>query len=162
MSSKSSTFILIVVVLMVVGGLVYFFGIKKDSSTTQITPVNNGNLASSGLVSSNTGKTTGVSAGTTGTTNTGDQVVALLRNLSVIQLNDAVFQNPGFSLLRDLSITLPPVNSQGRRNPFAPISGDNSSLIVNVQATSTVPVTSGTGTTAGSATGAVSAGSAGF
>lgn len=119
MKSKSSIFILIVVILLVVGGLVYFFsGAKQVEGQTQAT----------GLVSSNTGQATGVAVATTGTANTGDQVVALLRNLSTIQLNEAVFQNPGFVLLRDISITLPPVTTQGRRNPFAPVSGTNAEL----------------------------------
>ena len=124
MKSKSSIFIMIVVILLVVGGLVYFFVIKKDDAM----PADGSTVplaGTSGLVSSNTGKTTGIAVATTGTTSTGDQVVNLLRSLSVIQLSDAIFQNPGFDMLRDISITLPPVTNQGRRNPFAPISGDN-------------------------------------
>ena len=121
MKSKSSTFILIVVILLVVGGLVYFFVIKGDSGSS--TPT-------AGLVSSNTGKATGVAVASTGG-GTGDQVVSLLRNLSVIQLSDAIFQNPSFGMLQDISITLPPVTNQGRRNPFAVVSGDNAALPVN-------------------------------
>lgn len=124
MKSKSSTFILIVVILLIVGGLVYFFVIKGDSSTA--TPA-------TGLVSTNTGKSTGIAVATTGG-GTGDQVVSLLRNLSVIQLSDAIFQNPSFSMLQDISIGLPPVTNQGRRNPFAVVGGDNAAF----------PVTSGT------------------
>ncbi len=129
MKSKSSTFILIVVILLVVGGLVYFFVTKDDSGAT--TPT-------TGLVSTNTGRATGIAVATTGG-GTGDQVVSLLRNLSVIQLSDAIFQNPSFSMLQDISITLPPVTNQGRRNPFAVVSGDNAAL----------PVTTGTASVSG-------------
>lgn len=122
MKSKSSTFILIVVILLVVGGLVYFFVIKGDSTSSSPTI---------GLVSTNTGKATGVAVASTGGGSTGDQVVSLLRNLSVIQLSDAIFQNPSFSMLQDISITLPPVTNQGRRNPFAVVSGDNAALPIN-------------------------------
>ncbi len=134
MKSKSSTFILIIVVLLVVGGLVYFFVIKgKDGGA----PASE-SLATGGLVSTNTGRTTGAAVATTGTANPGDQVVALLRNLSTIQLSDAVFVNPSFSQLRDISIVLPPVTNQGRRNPFAPIGGEN----VAPAPTGTVPAAS--------------------
>jgi hypothetical protein len=135
MQSKSSIFILIVIVLLVVGGLVYFFAGGSDS-TSSGTP----NLGSGGLVSGATGQSTGIAVGTTGTSSTGDQVVALLRNLSTIQLNDAVFQHPGFGMLRDITITLPPVTSQGRRNPFAPISGDNAPIPVASPITETIEV----------------------
>lgn len=120
MKSKSSILILVVVVLLVVGGLVYFFT-KGSGDSTKIPAT----LATGGLVSSNTGQNTGTSVSSTGVSSTGDQVVSLLRNLSTIQLSDAIFQHPGFVLLRDITITLPPVTSQGRRNPFAPVSGDN-------------------------------------
>lgn len=133
MQSKSSIFILIVVVLLVVGGLVYFFAGGNDSAGSE-TP----SLGSGGLVSSTTGQSTGIAVGTTGTSSTGDQVIVLLRNLSTIQLNDAVFQHPGFGMLRDITITLPPVTSQGRRNPFAPISGDNAAIPVTTSTTSVI------------------------
>lgn len=55
---------------------------------------------------------------------TGNQVVTILRSLSVIKLDDSVFRNPAFGLLTDLSISLPPVTNQGRRNPFAPLGVD--------------------------------------
>lgn len=150
MQSKSSIFILIVVVLLVVGGLVYFFVGKGDESTEA--PAT---LATGGLVSSNTGQTTGTAVGSTGASNTGDQVVSLLRNLSTIQLNDAVFQHPGFGLLRDITITLPPVTNQGRRNPFAPLSGDNAAM----PAAQAVPqtTTTATGTVSGTSSASTTA-----
>jgi hypothetical protein len=115
MKSKSSTFILILVVLLVVAVLVYFFVIKgkgTPSSTNQ-----------TGLVSTNTGTAQGLQGGTA-TSETGSQVVVLLRNLTAIKLDDSVFRNPSFALLTDLSVSLPPVSNPGRRNPFAPIGLD--------------------------------------
>lgn len=49
----------------------------------------------------------------------GNQVINLLRNLSVITLSDILFQNPSFKLLRDQNVPLPPITTTGRRNPFA-------------------------------------------
>lgn len=130
MKSKSSTFILIVVILLVVGGLAYFFLIKGDSGNAD---------QPTGLVSTNTGKQTGIAVATTG--KTGDQVVSLLRNLSTIQLSDALFQNPSFAYLEDISITLPPVTNQGRRNPFAAVGGDNP-VVLGGSSTTTQAATS--------------------
>ena len=111
MKSKSTTFILILVVLVVIGALVYFFVIKKD--TTLSTP---------SLVSTNTGQTAGL--GTPSGSSTGSQVVEILRNLTVIKLDDSVFRNPAFNQLSDMTIALPPITNQGRRNPFAPAGSD--------------------------------------
>lgn len=113
MKSKSSMFILIVLVLAIIGAGVYFFVIKKD--TPQVTP---------GLVSTSTGAAQGVQNSTAGQDTTGSQVVVLLRNLSAIKLDDSVFTNPSFALLTNVSIALPPITNQGRRNPFAPVGAD--------------------------------------
>lgn len=113
MKSKSTGFILIIVVLLVVAVLVYFFVIKGKSTGTQAQPT--------GLVSTTTGTAQGLQTPVASTSSTGSQVVEILRNLSVLKLDDAVFRNPAFSLLSDISIALPPVSNQGRRNPFAPI-----------------------------------------
>lgn len=131
-------FILAVAALLASGGLVYFVAGKIPKASADTT----------GLVSTNTGQATGLVPATTGgnTQDTGDQVVSLLRNLSVIQLSDAVFQNPGFAMLQDISITLPPVTDQGRRNPFAPVGTD---LVSFASATSATTTTSATGTATG-------------
>ena len=92
----------------------YLFGFKNNHAVA---------LSLSGLISSNTGSSQGLQNNTVDQ-NTGSQVVTILRNLSVIKLDDSVFRNPAFGLLTDLSISLPPVTNQGRRNPFAPIGTD--------------------------------------
>lgn len=131
MKSKSTMFILIVVILLVVGALVYFFVLKEPSNPETI--------ATSGLVSTNTGQSTGSTSATTGSNDAGNQVVVLLRNLSTIRLDDAIFKTPGFALLRDISINLPPVTNQGRRNPFAPVGGDAVTEVVIPTAVTAIP-----------------------
>ncbi len=141
MKSKSSLFIIIIVAFLVIVGLIYFFTRKNNSPITTAAPVG-------GLVSTNTGKNTGNTVATTGNT-TGDQVVSLLRNLSIIQLNDTIFQNPSFVMLQDISITLPPVTNQGRRNPFGVVGSDAivQEIIENTSSSSkTSPVTTRSGT----------------
>lgn len=125
MKSKSSIFILIAVAVILVVGLAYLFGNKGASSSSQQT----------GLVSTTTGSAAGLAATTTATTgtDTGDQVVTLLRSLSSITLDDSVFHNPSFALLSDLSIALPPVTNQGRRNPFAPVGNDSGVPVTSAQ-----------------------------
>lgn len=124
MKSKSSLFIVISVIVLVIAALIYLFGRgDSPSATTQV--------GDSGLVSTNTGTAAGLaSASTTGNT-AGQQVVTLLRNLSAIKLDDAVFRNPSFALLEDSSVALAPVTNQGRRNPFAAVGTDaNASSLV--------------------------------
>ncbi len=114
MKSKSSIFILGIIILAIIGAGVYFFVIKK-SAPAQTT----------GLVSTNTGTAQGLQNAVPGQDTTGSQVVTILRNLSVIKLDDSVFRNPAFALLTDISISLPPITNQGRRNPFAPVGADS-------------------------------------
>jgi len=113
-SSSSLSFVLILVVLVVVGALLYFF-VVRDSGGSQD--------QESGLISATTGASQGLQNANTipaSASATGNRVVEILRNLSVIKLDDSVFQNPAFALLTDISIRLPLPNTQGRRNPFAP------------------------------------------
>ena len=130
MKSKSSIYIIVVVVLVVIAIVVYVLAVKgKGANASSGTP---------GLVSTNTGSTSGVPTSSSTTANSiptsagavatpGQQVVALLRNLSSIQLDDTIFTNPSFGLLQDLSVQLPEVTNQGRRNPFAPVGSDTPS-----------------------------------
>ncbi len=136
MKSKPPMLILILVVVAVVAAVVYFFVIKKDGVPSSQT----------GLVSTNTGTAQGLQ--NTASPETGSQVVALLRNLTAIKLDDSVFRNPSFALLADLSVTLPAVSNPGRRNPFAPIGID-----APLPSFTATPGTSTTPTSAGPSTG---------
>lgn len=128
MKSPSTIFLIIAVVVVGAGAAYFFLGRNADSP-----------VPASGLVSTNTGAAAGVS-GTPAPSgiSTGSQVVELLRNLSVIQLSPAVFQNPSFALLSDIGVAIPPVSSPGRRNPFAAVGADNPSA-ESVQAVQASP-----------------------
>lgn len=92
-----------------------------------------------GLVSQTTQSAPGtLGAGTTDAT--GSQVVVLLRNLSAITLNDAVFRNPAFARLQNQGVGLPAITSQGRRNPFAPTSSSNVIVVPVEETTSSGPL----------------------
>jgi hypothetical protein len=127
MKSKSSIFILAIVALAIIGAGLYFFVFKKSNTST----------TSAGLVSSKTGTSQGLQNTTADQDTTGSQVVAILRNLSVIRLDDSVFRNPAFALLTDISISLPPITNQGRRNPFAPVGTDAAAAPVLTTGTTT-------------------------
>jgi hypothetical protein len=101
--------------------------------------------STTGLVSANTGTAQGLQNTTGDQNTTGSQVVTILRNLSVIKLDDSVFRNPAFALLTDISISLPLVTDQGRRNPFAAVGTD----------TPATPTTSATTPAAGPGSGPV-------
>lgn len=116
MKSQSSM-VIILVVLLVISGLVYVFVIRKPSTDT----------TQSGLVSTTTGGAQGLQNQASSST-TGSQVVQILRNLSVIKLDDRVFKNPAFAMLVDLSTAIPAATNPGRRNPFAPIGADGGTL----------------------------------
>jgi len=49
------------------------------------------------------------------------ELVDILNSVSTLRLDKAVFDHPGFNLLRDVSTNLPPVSIVGRNNPFLPI-----------------------------------------
>ncbi len=132
MKSTPSKFIHILIIVGVIATAGYFLGFKNDHVDAAET---------AGLVSANKGATQGLPNTTAAGDNTGSQVVSILRNLSVIKLDDAVFRNPALALLTDISISLPPVTNQGRRNPFAPVGTDNPAVDTTSSATTTTTTT---------------------
>ncbi|MCX6736410.1 MAG: hypothetical protein NTZ13_04995 [Candidatus Parcubacteria bacterium] len=54
---------------------------------------------------------------------TGDQILALLQELNVIQLDDTIFSDPTFLSLKDYHVDLAE-EPRERNNPFAPIGKD--------------------------------------
>jgi len=95
--------------------LVYIFFIKKAP-------------AENSLVSSS--DTPGVSSESTSAlsenkTEMGSEFLAIFLNIKNIKLNDSIFSEPAFSLLKDSSITLVPDGNEGRTNPFAPIGSES-------------------------------------
>lgn len=103
---KKTFFTLIIGIALITG----FFGLTQLDVFAQ----------GVGLVSQSNQVTPGIGSSVN---QAGNQVVTLLRNLSTITLDDAVFRNPGFNRLQNQTIGLPVPASQGRRNPFAPASG---------------------------------------
>lgn len=82
---------------------------------------------------------TPVIADTTGAdTETEQDFLPVLLNVKRIRLDDAIFSDPAFLTLRDSTIILVPDGSEGRPNPFAPISSTNTNT------TPTGPTVSGT------------------
>lgn len=106
MKSKSTNVILGIVILVVVAIVLYFFVFRKDNAqpTSGLTSVTTGQQKSSVVASSSS---------------TGNQVVEILRNLTAIKLDDAVFRNPALNQLSDMRVIIPQATDQGRRNPFA-------------------------------------------
>lgn len=109
----------VVVIIVVIGSL---SGGKDESS-------------SGSLVSTTTNTNPATTSGTS--TVPESQTIALLRNLSTLRLNGNVFSNPTFRALTDISITLPQVTNQGRRNPFAPLGSDGGTVPVAPAASGT-------------------------
>lgn len=91
------------------------------------------------LVSTTRTSTTTPIAASQGTA--GAQLLALLGRVTTLTLNDDIFANPAFTMLQDISIVLPPVESRGRRNPFAPIGVNNVSTTTTTETVSTGSVT---------------------
>lgn len=70
-----------------------------------------------GLASDTTGQTP-TTAGSSGAAAGDTSILSLLRNLSTLKLDSSILSNPAYDTLEDTSIVLPPVSTQGRRNPF--------------------------------------------
>ncbi len=128
---KSKAFIFIIAIVIVVAVAAYFTIGKKNEAP----------VANSGLVSQATGAAQGLPSSnvSASASQTGNQVVTILRNLSVIGLDDAVFRNPAFAYLSDISIILPPPTTPGRRNPFAAIGSDLGAAPAVTQPSTTTP-----------------------
>ena len=129
MKPTSSKLIWIIGAVVVIGVLVYLFASKGSSSSSSST---------ASLVSTTTGSSATLPTVATTTGSAGDQVVVILRNLSSIQLSDAVFQNPAFAMLTDLSTTIPPATNPGRRNPFAPVGTDTATATPTALSTGSI------------------------
>lgn len=54
------------------------------------------------------------------------EFLSLLLNIKSIKLDDSIFKDPAFTVLRDSSIILIQDTPEGRPNPFAPIGSDSS------------------------------------
>lgn len=123
----------IVIILLVLGALAFvgmsILGDSQDSGAP-----------SSGLQSTSTGNPLATTNQTTtassnpnllDTEQINREFVAMLLNLDAIKLNDDIFSEPAFRVLRDNSIRLNQPGNEGRPNPFAPIGIDQLNTIQN-------------------------------
>ena len=53
-----------------------------------------------------------------------DELLGLLTSLEGIRLDDAIFSNPAYAELRDITIPVPSDGVTGRQNPFAPLGAE--------------------------------------
>lgn len=65
-----------------------------------------------------------VASGTSAAMERSNELVILLLNVSSIHLDDAVFSNPAYEVLNDISTRLADDQNPGRDNPFLPIGLD--------------------------------------
>ena len=117
-------------VILAVGALGYFIIGGNNSNKTP----REAGLGNSGLRSSVTDTeintlapvvTAGDSAAIGGT------IAELLRNITSITLPTEILNDPVFSMLSDGTVTLPPRNDPGRRNPFSALSGSGTATSIN-------------------------------
>lgn len=101
-NSKGTTIILIIIVLLSIMLFFYFKGKPNADSVSSLEE--------------------------TGTTESNDalaasnRIVALLNQISSLEINDSIFKTPVYKSLVDYTVAIPEQNI-GRPNPFAPIGG---------------------------------------
>lgn len=61
-----------------------------------------------------------------------DELVALLRSVSSIELDNSIFSHPSFGRLKSISAPLPVDRNPGRPNPFLPIGHDSTTGLVSL------------------------------
>lgn len=110
MKSKITTIIIIVVALVLFAGY-YFFVYKKGADSTPL--IQSSNSTSVPMASS------------VETPGLGKEFLTFLLNVRNIKLDDSVFSDSSFGLLKDSSIELVQDGTEGRINPFAPIGSEN-------------------------------------
>lgn len=118
-----------IILIILVIGVLAFVGLTllSDSQST-----NTGSGNGTGLRSVTTSQSVSTVGQNTVTANpalmnTEDinrEFVSMLLNLEAIRLNDDIFSEPAFRVLRDNSIRLNQPGNEGRPNPFAPIGID--------------------------------------
>jgi hypothetical protein len=61
----------------------------------------------------------------------GGTIVQLLQNIGSLTLPVEVLDDPVFTMFSDGSVSLPPRNDPGRRNPFSALSGSGNATSIN-------------------------------
>ncbi len=102
--------IAVIVIVVIIGG---WYGLSMSQSSAGASLSSGGSLLGSTVVS-------------------GDEdsdVLKVLLDMRTIKLDDSIFQNPAFNVLKDTSQQIIP-EPVGRDNPFAPVGSDEQELEV--------------------------------
>jgi hypothetical protein len=123
------TLIIILVVVIVVG--IAFKVLSGGGNTGGATTQNVGLVTSSATGSA---VTPGIIAeeGISPTTAQSNELVVLLKSVSTLTLSNAVFTNPTFNVLQDISSRVRIEGDPGRVNPFLPIGQDPNVLSLDI------------------------------
>lgn len=121
-----------ILIIVVIGALVYFVtGGGKDSGDSASTK----DLGGSGLRSTVTDTEIQTTTQTTSINTTsgavGGTIVQLLQNIGSLTLPVEILDDAAFGMLSDGSVSLPPRNDPGRRNPFSALSGSGNATSTN-------------------------------
>lgn len=131
MKNNSQTIFIVIAVLVVLAVVGYIFFGKEDE-------------APEGLVSQNTGTlATPLVVEQTDASLARNELLVLLQSVSGVSLDTSLFDAASFRGLKDISILLPPVSSQGRINPFAPYTGTTVQIIQQPIIADNVPADGG-------------------
>ena len=110
--------------------LIYVFFVQKKGDQAS--------LISSSPVGSASSSTSSPSTSSNKNLEDNKDFLSILLNVKEIKLDDSIFSDVSFSTLRDSSIELLQDGTEGRPNPFAPISVDNTSTSATPTNTSSV------------------------
>ncbi len=132
------TLLIIFAIVVVIAIAVKVIGANKNASVPQtglVTSSGTGARVTPGVINS-----TGTVSATEEASN---ELVILLKSISDITLDDAIFSNPTFGVLQDISSRLRVEGQPGRTNPFLPIGQDDSVITVQLNPNDfTTPVNS--------------------
>lgn len=144
---KTKKYGIIIIAVLIVGFFAYSMFASKNTSPS---PTKNTNTANSkrtmtegGLSSSVTEQSVNPADNTATSSNTTIKIEStignLLSNVSTLSLSDDIFRSNAFKMLSDGTVTLPPRNDPGRRNPFSELSGSGTTTSINPNVTTITP-----------------------
>lgn len=131
-SSPIKKFGIPVLVIVVIGALVYFLmsGSKDGSDRSSVRELGSSGLRST-VTDTDVQVTSQTSLGGTTSNAVGGTIVQLLQNIGSLTLPVEVLDDPAFAMFSDGSVSLPPRNDPGRRNPFSALSGSGNATSIN-------------------------------
>ncbi len=127
--------LIIILVVVIVAGIAFKVISNKPAATRQnqgvglVTSSATGSAVTPGVIADN---------GISPTTAQSNELVVLLKSVSTLTLSNAVFTNPTFNVLQDISSRVRVEGDPGRPNPFLPI-GQDTTLFLGVVDTVGIP-----------------------